>query len=147
MREDAERLRIPLEAARLGEHLVQRFLARVAERRVPDVVRQPAGLHEVGIDEKIGAQRLAADHEVIANAAPDLRHFERMGEARAVKIVFAGVKHLRLGLQAAEGRGVDDPVAIDLEGSAPVGFPLAAEVERGGVVFVIEGIWHNAESY
>jgi hypothetical protein len=39
-----------------------------------------------------------------------------MGQARAEMIAFVVDKHLRLVLQAPEGRGVDDPITVALKG-------------------------------
>src|SRR4051812_13263973 len=59
-REQMQRLGVPLEAAPLHHQFLQRALARVAEWRMPEIVREADGFHEVAIDEKILAQRRAA---------------------------------------------------------------------------------------
>ena len=45
----------------------------------------------------------------------NLRHLERVGEARPVVVAARGEEDLGLVLQATEGLGVDDPIAIALE--------------------------------
>jgi hypothetical protein len=47
--------------------------------------------------------------------ARDLRDLERVRHARAVVVALGGDEHLRLVLQAPEGLGVDDAVAVALE--------------------------------
>ena len=65
--EDPQRLRVALEPAARGAELVQRALAVVPERRVPDVVGQPGGVDDVGV----GAQ-------LLGDAAADLRDLQRV---------------------------------------------------------------------
>ncbi len=58
-----------------------------------------------------------------------------MGEAGAVEVVFARPEDLGFVLEAAEGGGVEDAVAVDLEGRAVV-----AGVRVFGKAFGIEGV-------
>ena len=53
-----------------------------------------------------------------AMRARDLRHLQRMGEPGAVMIALVVDENLRLVLEAAEGGGMDDAVAVALEGRA-----------------------------
>ena len=102
--DDAQRLQVVLEAAVFAHAFVERVLAGVSERRVPEVVREADRLGE----------RLV-DVERARDGAPDLRDFERMRDARAVQIAF--VIHEDLGLvdEAAKRIRMDDAVAIALK--------------------------------
>ena len=91
----------------LAQARVQRRLADVAERRVAEVVAQPDRLGQVLVE----AQRPR-------HGPRDLRDLERVGEPRAVVIALGRDEHLRLVLEAPERLGVDDPVAVALEGRA-----------------------------
>src|SRR5262249_24079116 len=51
----------------------------------------------------------------------DLCHFERMGEPGTKEIALVDTKHLRLSLQPAKGRRVDDTRPVALELGAVVG--------------------------
>ena len=51
--DDAQRLQVVLEAAVLAHAFVERVLARVAERRVPEVVRERDGLAELLVQAEI----------------------------------------------------------------------------------------------
>ena len=81
-------------------------LAGVAERRVPEVVRQAGGLDEVGV----AAERLA-------ELAPDLADLDGVGQAGPREVVVPRVDDLGLGREPAQGRGVQDPGAVALEGA------------------------------
>ena len=125
--DDAQRLQVVLEAAEVAHALVERVLARVAERRVAEVVREADRLDEILVQ----AQR-ARDR------AGDLRDLERVREPRAVEVALVVDEHLRLVDETAERRGVNDAVAIALELRAQrrrrLGMPAAARVRgRGGV--------------
>ena len=94
-------------AETLGEALSQRLLAGVAERAVPDVVAEGDSLGEVLVEAQGAGDR-----------ASHLRHLERVREARDEVVLLGGDEDLRLVLEAAEGLGVDDTVAVALEGGA-----------------------------
>ena len=102
--EHAQRLRVVVEAAIRLHHIVQRGLARMAEGRVADIVGERQRFGEILVQP-----------EQAGGGARDLADFQRMGQARAVMIAFMGDENLRLLLQAAEGVGVDDAVAVALE--------------------------------
>src|SRR5690606_634033 len=48
----------------------------------------------------------------------DLRHLDRMGQPLAIMVALMGDENLRLVLQATKGGGMDDAVAVALEGRA-----------------------------
>ena len=121
--DDAQRVLVVLEAAAeaLAAGRRRDRLADVAERRVAEVVPHPDRLDEVLVE----AQRAR-------DGAGDLRHLERVREARAVVIALGRHEHLRLVLQAAERLAVDDPVAVALERRAQAAVLLGPRA-RGGV--------------
>ncbi|MDT4842653.1 hypothetical protein FQZ97_765650 [compost metagenome] len=86
---------------------IQRVLARVAERRMAQVVGQGNGLHQILVE----LQRSG-------DAAPELRHFERVRQTRAEQITFVIQKHLGLVNQAAKRGGVDHTIPVTLESRA-----------------------------
>jgi len=114
--DDAQRLGVMVETAPFSHPGVQRVLARVAEGRVTEVVDQRNGLGEV----LVAAQRPR-------QCAGDLRDFNRMGQAGSVVVALMGDEDLGLVLQPAEGGGVDDAVAVALEGGPRRAFGLRVE--------------------
>ncbi len=66
------------------------------------------------------------------HGAGDLRHFQRMGEPRAVIIAFMLHEDLRLVLEPAKGRGMDDAVAVALIAGARRAFRLGIEAAAAG---------------
>ena len=80
---------------------VERGLAVVPERRVPDVVGQPGGVDDVGVAAERGG-----------DLAADLGDLERVGQPGAREVVLA--RHDDLGLvgQPAERVGVQHPGAV-----------------------------------
>src|SRR5690606_35736352 len=92
---------------------VEGFLARMAERRVADVVREAQRFGEVLVE----AQR-ARYH------AADLGHLETVGQADAEMVAVGRDEHLRLAGEAAEGDRMDDAVAVSLKGAARAPRPL-----------------------
>ena len=101
--------------------VVEHRLADVPERRVPQVVPEADRLREVLV------QPQRARH-----VAGDPAGLERVGEARAVVVALGGDEHLGLVLEPAEGLGVDDPVAVALEGRAVAGVLLRAIAREPG---------------
>ena len=101
-----QRVLVVLEAAAaaLAQRRVERLLAGVAEGRVAEVVAEPDRLGQVLVE----AQR-AGDR------AGDPAGLQRVGEAGPVVVALGGDEDLGLVLEAAEGLGVDDPVAVALE--------------------------------
>ncbi len=120
-RQDAQRLRVALEAAVLRHQPVQDPLARVAERRMADIVGKADRLDQVEIDGGLGMSRPQPDR----NRFGDAGDFQRMGQACAVKIVFARLEDLGLRLQPAKRGGEHHPVAVLVEDAAVIGPALA----------------------
>ena len=102
-----EGLNIVIKAA-IGLHLdLELIFPGVAEGRMTQIVGQSDGLGEVSVQPHGPGQ-----------GAGDLGDFQGMGQAGAEVIAFMGHKDLGLFLQAAEGAGVDDAVAVAGEGGA-----------------------------
>ena len=126
-RHDLDRLGVVVEAA-VGRHQrLERVLAGVAEGRVAEVVGEGDGLGE-----------LLVEAEDAGDGAGDLGHLDRVGEAGAVVVALVLDEDLGLVLEPAEGRGMDDAVAVALEGRAVGGAlfgeaPAAALFGTGGV--------------
>ena len=102
--DDAQRLRIVVEAAVILDAGVERALAGVAERRMAEIVRQRQSLGEVLVEAERAGQRPG-----------DLDHFQRVGQPGAVMVAFVVDEDLRLVRQAPERGGMDDAVAIAAE--------------------------------
>ncbi len=96
-----------VEAAKILHQACQGDFAGMTKRRMTQVVSETNSLDQV----LVGAQGAS-------NGAADLRHLQRMCQACAEVIAFIGDENLRLIFQAAEGRGMDDSVAVALEGCA-----------------------------
>ena len=107
-------------AVAFGQALVEHGLPDVAERRVAEVVPEPDRLRQVLVE----AQRPR-------HVAGDPARLEGMGEPSAVVVALGRDEDLRLVLEAAEGLGVDDPVAVALERGAVVRVRLGAVAMRG----------------
>ncbi len=102
--QQAQGLRVALEAAdRLGD-LGQGGLAVVPEGRVSQVVREAGGVDHVGV----AAER--APH-----AAAHLGDLEGVGQARAHEVVVARAEHLGLGAEPAQRGGVHHAPAVAFE--------------------------------
>ena len=78
-------------------------LARVAERRVAQVVAKRDGFGEVFVE----AERAG-------DGARDLRHFKRVREPRAEMVALGSKEHLRFVRQASEAFRVQDLIAVAL---------------------------------
>ena len=83
---------------------LQHALAGMTERGVAEIVAERDRLRQ-----------LLVQTQHFRDASRDLRHLERVGEARAVMIARRREEHLRLVLQAAERLAVDDAIAIALK--------------------------------
>ena len=114
--DDAQRLGVVVEAAPFRHLRVQRILAGMAEGRVAEIVDQRDRLGEVLVAAQRPRQR-----------AGDLRDLDRVGEPGAVVVALMRDEDLRLVLEAAEGGGVDDAVAVALERRAGRAFRLVLE--------------------
>ena len=93
-----------IEAAEGREALVERALAGMAERRMTEIVGKRQRLGEILVEAERAGER-----------AGDLRHFEGVGEPRAVVVALVEDEDLRLVLEPAEGGRVDDAVAVAAE--------------------------------
>ena len=112
---DPQRLGVVVEAAVWRHQRGERILSGVAEGRVAEVVGQRHRLGQIGVEP-----------ERRGDGAGDLRHLDRVGQAGAVIVAAIPVavlfdEHLGLVLEPAEGRRVDDPVAVALPGRAEGG--------------------------
>src|SRR5262249_18567176 len=99
--DDAQRLRVVVEAAMLLETLVERALAGVTERRMTEIVPERGRLRQVLVETERARQR-----------PRDLGYFQGMRQPCAEMIALVIDEHLRLVRQAAEGGGMDDAVAV-----------------------------------
>ena len=99
--DDAQRLRIVVEAAGALHGGVERALAGVAERRMAEIMRERERLGQILVDAKGSGER-----------AGDLRDFEAVGQPRAVMIAFVIDEDLGLVVQPAEGGRMQDAVAV-----------------------------------
>src|SRR5882757_11180078 len=91
-------------AAALAQQLVERLLAGVAERRVPEVVAEPDRLDEVFVQ----PQRAP-------DAARDAGRLEGVRESGAEMVALGIDEHLRLVAEPAKRLRVHDPVAVALK--------------------------------
>ena len=89
--DDSQRLQVVLEPAVFAHAFIERVLAGMSKRRVPEIVRQADGLGEGLVD----AQRTR-------DGAPDLRDLERMRDSRAVQVALVIDEHLGLVDQPPE---------------------------------------------
>ena len=101
------------------EQAVEHHLSDVAERRMPDIVAERGGFHQVLVE----AERPG-------NRSGNLGYFERVGEARDEMITDGGDEDLRLVLHAPEGVGMYHAVAVALELGAQVVRRLRPEASR-----------------
>ena len=83
----------------------------------------PKGVWPRSCARQIASASVSLSRSARATVRADLRHFERMREARAVQVALVVHEHLGLVDEAAERVGMDDAVAVALE--------LAAEARRG----------------
>ena len=104
--DDPQRVLVVAEAAveALAQRLVERLLAGVAERRVPEVVAEPDRLDQVLVQ----PQRPG-------DPARDPGRLERVRQPGAVVVAGGVDEDLRLVHQPPERLRVDDPVAVALE--------------------------------
>ena len=122
-----EGMGVVVEAADILGYGVQRVFPGMAEGRVAEVMRQRHRLGQVFVYTQGAGQ-----------AAGDLGHFQGMGQAGAIIIAFMFHKDLGLVLQAAEGGGMDDAVAVPAIAGAGGAFgfrvkPAPAFGRMGGI--------------
>ncbi len=89
------------------QSLLKRIFASMAERRMPDIVRQTKRLGQIFVQTKRARNR-----------SPDLRDLKAVGQTDAIMIAIGCNEDLRLMAQPAEGNRMDDPVAVALENVA-----------------------------
>ena len=112
-------MRVGLEASCGSADGVQRGLAVVAERRVPDVVGQTGEIDQIGVTT-----------ELFTDLAGDLRDLQRMGQPGPGHGVLVGGNYLSLAGQPAERAGVQHPGAVPGEGAAAAGADRLREPGR-----------------
>ncbi len=116
--DDAQGVNIVIEVGAEAGHLAVEFLlAGMGEGRMADVVRQRQGFGEIFVETQDRG-----------HGAGNLGNLDGVGEAVAEMVGKAGREDLRLGFQPAESAGMNDAVAIALEGVAVgmIGFRIAA---------------------
>jgi hypothetical protein len=96
---------IVVEAAGIDHPLLKRILAAMAERRMTKVMGQAQRFGQVLVEA-----------ECTGHGPPDLRDFDRMGQAHSEMVAVGRNEHLGLVAQAAKCHRMDDPVAVALEG-------------------------------
>ena len=105
--DDAQGLGVVVEAFIVPHALVELVFPGMAERRMAEIMREREGFGEVFVET-----------ERAGDAAGNLGDFEGMRQAGAVMIALMSHENLRFLLQAPESSGVDDAVAVALEGRA-----------------------------
>lgn len=121
--------------------------ARVPKRWVPNVMGQTGSLDQISVNLESFTQQRRSLIETIANATTDLGDFDRMSQARSVKIVFPTEENLRLALESSKGRCVDNSVSIYLK-TGPI-FPFALRqksVNTSKIKGLVEGVVHLART-
>ncbi len=100
--DDPQGMEIVVESSAVrAQQLIELVLARMAERRMADVVNQRQGLGQIGVQ-----------RERARDGARDLRDFQRMRQAIAEVVGESCGEDLGLGFQAPERARVDDAVAV-----------------------------------
>ena len=112
--DDAQALLIVIEAA--GNQLVEHALARMAERRVAEIV-----------PERNRFGKLLVQLQHLRDGSRDLRDLERVRQPRAVVIAGRREEHLRLVLEPAKRLRVHDAIAIALKRRPHVVFGFFAQ--------------------
>ena len=84
------------------------------------------------VDQANAFHQVAVEAQALGHAAGDLCHFHGVGQARAKKVAAIVGENLGFIGEAAEGAGVDNAVAVALEGGAP-GVFVAGVIAAAGV--------------
>jgi len=105
-----------IEAAFASHRNIERTLPGMTERRMTEVVGERQRLGEIFVDAKRARHR-----------ARDLRDFEAVREARPVMVAFMIDEDLGLVGKPPEGGGMQNPVAVALEGGAGRAWRLGHE--------------------
>src|SRR5450631_3498155 len=98
-----QRLHVVLEAAKIHHAFVERILARVPERRVPQVVSQANGFRQHFVQTQCAR-----------DGACNLSHLERMREPGPKQVSLMIDEHLGFVDQPAKYRGMHDSIAVAL---------------------------------
>src|SRR5579871_5562043 len=123
--DDAQSVEVMVEEVAVRAHSgVESFFAGVAEGGMADVVHQGESFDQVNIEIKLRG-----------DGAGNLRHFDGVSQAIAEVVGKAAGEDLSFGFQTAKGAGVDDAVAVALEG-------IAVGMRRLGVA-ASAGIFHT----
>ena len=112
--DDSQALLVVTEPA--GHERVEHALAGMAERRVAEVVAQR---------DRLGQLLVQPQH--LGDRARDLRHLERVRQARPVVVAGRREEHLRLVLQPPERLAVNDAIAIVLKRRPHIVFGLGLQ--------------------
>src|SRR5258706_1941185 len=112
---------IVVEAPDGRSNVIERVLAGVPKRRVPEIVREGQRLGEVLVQRQHAGQR-----------ARDLCNLERVRKPRTVVVALVLNEHLRLVFQPPEGRGMDDPIPVALMAAPGWAFRLGNEAAAAG---------------
>ena len=78
------------------------------------------------VGEAQGLGQILVEPQRARHRSPNLRDFDRMGQADAEMVAVGGDEHLGLVAQAAESDRMDDPVPIALEGVARTAWAVGA---------------------
>ena len=132
--DDAERLHIVVEPAVILHAVVKHLLAGMAEGWMAEVMGERHSLSQIIVQT-----------EGLGDGPGDLRHLQRVCQARAIIVAFMRYEDLSLLLQAAKSGGVYHPIPVAGEGGA--GGALALRVEppqrHCGVFGPGEAIWRG----
>ena len=100
--DDAQGVQVMVKTVVVASHQpAEDGFTRVAEGRMPHVVDQRQGFHQVGIE----AER-------VRHRAADLGHLQRVRQPRAEMVGVSARKNLRLVFQAPESARMDNAVAV-----------------------------------
>jgi len=96
-------LQVVLKAAKVGHAVVERILSGVPKRCVAQVMGQRNGFDQVFVEPQRARHRAA-----------ELRHLQRVGQARAKQVALVVQKHLGFIYQTPKCRAVHDAVTVSL---------------------------------
>lgn len=100
-------LQIVFKAAIVSHAGIERILARVAERRMPQVMGERDCFNQIFVEPEVAGDR-----------TPQLSHLKRMRHPGAKKIPLVIQENLGFIDQTAKSAAVDDAIAVPLEGCA-----------------------------
>ena len=102
--DDAQRLKIMLEAAEILHAGIERVLSGVAERRVAQIV-----------SEAYRFRQHLVESECACNRPANLRNFQGVRQPRAIKVTLVIHEYLCLVHEPAERRRMNNPVPVSLK--------------------------------